>query len=112
MNIRYAFLVACIVLSGCVTERYTNNMQHAHVSSNVRIPRAELEQIVRTITKTTINPIVCISSSSAVYSGEITVYTELQPEPQRFMDYDLQKQPDGLWHIISRGRSSVIACPD
>jgi hypothetical protein len=109
-SLRDLLILLAVLLTACsATQRYKWNSEHAHVSPNEHLIRSEIDQIVHTVSEASTFPIICISRSH-MNSNEVTVFTDLSHDPQRFMDYTLQKKVDGLWHIVDYGPGSVITC--
>jgi hypothetical protein len=106
-----SLILSVFLLSACsATQRYKWNSEHAHVSSDERLTPAEVDQIIRVVSEESIFPIICISRYRGKYSNAVTVFTDLSHDPQRFMEYDLKKKPDGLWYIVDHGEGSTITC--
>jgi hypothetical protein len=108
--IRILAFVICAAVVGCASPstRLAWNLKHADVHKNVRIPRAEIDQIIRIVSRESIFPILLITQEKTKHGDQISVYTDLEHDPQRYMVYDLQKQSDGLWHIVFSGNGSII----
>ncbi len=104
-------LAAWLMLTGCVAQRTAYTLQHAHVSPDISLPKSELEQIVREVTRRTLNPVLCITDAGAEYPSGITVYTLVEDEPARFLVWEFRKQADGRWHGSTSGVASIMACP-
>lgn len=84
-------------------------MKHAVVHKTVRLPRAEVEQIIRVVSQESIFSILLITGGKTRQGDyEVSVYTDLSHDPQRYMVYDLQKQANGQWHIVFSGEGSII----
>jgi hypothetical protein len=104
-------LFVCAVLASCASPstRLEWNLKRAVVHKSVRLPRADVEQIIRVVSRESIFPILLITGGKTERGDyEVTVYTDLSHDPQRYMEYDLQKRADGQWHIVSSGEGSII----
>ena len=103
-------ILACGVLLGCASPstRLEWNLKHAVVHKNVRLPQSDIEQVIHIVSKESIFPILLITESNAKHGNIVSVYTDLEHGPQRYMVYELQKQADGQWHIVFRGNGSII----
>ena len=112
---RNAILVwLAVLLSSCVSPsaRLAGNLKHAVIHKTVRAPRSEVEQIIAMISRESIFPIIFITQDPKKIGGHITVYTDLSHDPPRVFAYELERRPDGVWHIVSSGKGSIIVIPD
>jgi hypothetical protein len=106
-----SLILLALLLPACSSiQRYKWNSEHAHVSPDERLTPAEVDQIIRVVSEESIFPIICISRYRGEHSNDVTVFTDLSHDPQRFMEYDLKKKPDGLWYIADHGEGSTITC--
>jgi hypothetical protein len=99
------------MVAGCVSPsvRLEWNLKHAVVYKNVRLPQAEVEQVIRIVSMESIFPILLITREKTKRGGDrVIVYTDLSHDPQRYMVYELQKQADGQWHVVFSGNGSII----
>jgi hypothetical protein len=112
--IRILNLLVCATFVSCASPstRLAWNLKHAEVHKNVRLPQAEIDQIIRTVSRESIFPILLITREKTKHGDQIVVYTDLEHDPQRYMGYELQKQSDGLWRIVFSGRGSIIVIDD
>jgi hypothetical protein len=109
---RHALTFAtCFIFIGCVAQRAEYTLKHAHISADIGVSQSDLQQIVREVTRRTLNPVVCITHGGVKYPDGVTVYTLVEDEPARFLVWDFRKEADGRWHAWPWGVSSVIACP-
>src|SRR5947209_1499837 len=104
--------VLAAFLGGCASARYQWSSQHAEVAKNVRLPRIEIEQIMRTVTQRSPGPIFLVQQAHRPGGETIIAYTEFQHDPPRFWAYELQKRSDGQWHITFDGEGSIIIRDD
>lgn len=109
-SIRIPVLLVCATFVGCasLSTRLAWNLKHAEVHKNVRLPQTEVDQIISTVSRKSIFPILLIAREKTKHGDQIVVYTDLEHNPQRYMVYELQKRSDGLWHITFSGRGSII----
>jgi hypothetical protein len=103
-------LPLALLLLGCASPstRLAWNLKHAEVHKSVRLPQSEVDQIIRTVSRESIFPILVISREKTKRSDRIVVWTDLSHDPQRYMCYELEKQRDGLWHIVWQGNGSIM----
>jgi hypothetical protein len=108
--IRILALLACATFVSCASPstRLAWNLKHADVHKNVRLPQSDIDQIIRTVSRASIFPILLITKEKTKHGDRVAVYTDLEHGPQRYMVYELEKQTDGLWHIIFSGNGSII----
>src|SRR5260370_6654294 len=109
----WAVLLA-MLLCGCASPstRLAWNLKHAEVHKSVRLPQPEIDQIIRTVSTESIFPILVISREKTKRSDRVVVWTDLSHDPQRYMCYELEKQRDGLWHIVWRCNRSIMIIDD
>jgi hypothetical protein len=105
---------AVVLFFGCASPstRLAGNLKHAVIHKTVRAPRSEVDQIIGTVSRESIFPIIFTTQDPRKIGGRITVYTDLSHDPPRVVAYELQRQPDGVWHIVSSGKGSIIVIPD
>ena len=102
-------LLPALSLAGCASQLYQWNMEHAYIAPAARLPRLELEQVMRTVTQKSLNTVIGITRwTEHGRPDEIIVYTELDPSASLMMVYNLRKQTDGLWHIVDYGEGTII----
>ena len=97
-----------MLLAACANARFHYSMQHAEIAKTVRLPQAELEQILRTVTAHSPGPVFLVQRALRPGGETIIAYTTFQQDPPRFWAYELRKQTDGQWHITFDGEGSII----
>ena len=101
-------LAACLCACASESQRYAWNSQHVRVHRSVRLPQSEVDQIIRTVSTESIFPLVVISRERTLRSDQIIAWTDAGHDPQSYMTYELERQRDGLWHIVSRQEGSIM----
>jgi hypothetical protein len=101
-------LAVCVCACASETERYTENLKRAQIHKSVHLPHAEIDQVVRTVSRESVYPIVYITREKLQASDQIVVYTDFSHSPQRYMVYRLQKAAGGDWHIVWHGEGMAI----
>ena len=109
-NAKTVALFVCVAFAGCASPgtRLEWNLKNAVVHKNVHLPRTEVDQIIRIVSRESIFPILLITENKTKDGIMVKVYTDLEHGPQRYMVYELQKQADGQWHIVFSGNGSII----
>src|SRR5437867_12318792 len=105
-----ALFLLSLCLCGCAseTERYTENLKRAQVHKSVHLPPAQIDQVMRTVSRESIFPIVYITREKLPDSDQVVVYTDFSHNPQRYMVYRLQKTSGGEWRIVWHGEGMAI----
>jgi hypothetical protein len=98
----------CLFLFGC-SAVYRYNVKHAYVPPGTKLAPAEIDQIIQTISNTTLRPIIAITRlpTDSNSRDEVTVYTQGEPDTAPYMIYDFQKSADGIWRITDSGFGHV-----
>jgi hypothetical protein len=94
MRVSRLLLVAIPLLftaCGAIT-RY--NLQHAHINPRARLSQREIEQIITTVSRRSLQTIIGLHREH----DEIVVFTE-GDEYQPVIGWYLRKSPDGIWRI-------------
>src|SRR4051812_30515382 len=107
----YRLIVVVLVgltLSGCANAVYRYNMKHAEVAERTGLSEDEVEQVIRTVTQKSLRLIIGITRAQDKGHDRVIVYTQEGEEEGGMMVYRLEKSADGLWRIVSYGRSHVM----
>lgn len=107
---RALVLLFCLVACSCVSSLLPYNLQHAVVDPKSGLSRAEIEQIIDTVTRKSHRMIFALTRSPAERSrpGEVYVYAVAEPDQGGQMMYILRKFEDGQWHITSYGPGGAV----
>ena len=105
-----ALFAVFLWLCGCAseTERYAENLKRAQIHKTVHLPAAQVDQIIRTVNRESMFPIVYITRENLPNSDQVVVYTDFSHSPQRYMVYRLQKTNGGDWRIVWHGEGMAI----
>ena len=93
---RLLALAALLLVSGCAEDRYQWSLTHAGVTGRPRLPRADLEQIIRAVTRSTLQPVVSVDRTDSNHVSVIAATSVGYVE-----DFELQKV-GAEWRITSR----------
>lgn len=102
-------VLVCCFLCGCLGFVYRYNVKHAYVPPGTKLAPAEIDQIIQTISHTTLRPIIAITRlpPDSNPHDEVTIYTQGEPDTAPYMVYDLQKSADGIWRITHSGYGHI-----
>jgi hypothetical protein len=104
---RFALPFACALLAGCVFNSPEYSLAHAYVTPWTRLPKDQIQEIVRVISHSSTQAIIGISQSSPKGNpAEVDVYTG-NPDGTSpyYWNYTL-KRSGGTWHIVNSGQMS------
>jgi hypothetical protein len=101
-------LAVCVSACASQDERYHRNLKQVQIDKSVRLPQSEIEQIIRTVSRESMFPVLVTTRWKSHRGDEVVVYTDLSHDPQRFMAYHLKKEADGAWRIFWHGEGSII----
>ena len=99
---RWVAVVVAVLLTACAADRYRWNMAHQHLMPNAsKLPRADIEEITRLVSKKSLQPILGIARYR---NGEVAVVTAYPSGnyPEDHGAYWLRKEA-GHWRIIQGG---------
>jgi hypothetical protein len=67
-----------------------------------------IDQVIRTVSRESIFPILYITREKMQGSDQVVVYTDFSHNPQRYMVYRLQKTNGRDWRIVWHGEGMAI----